>query len=191
METHMSKPVLLGISGSLRGGSYNTKLIREAARLFGPADFAEADLRLPLYDGDLEDAEGIPASVQRLADQIAGADAVIISTTEYNKAPSGVLKNALDWVSRTDGAPWKDKPVAIMSATGGRAGGERTQFALRLMMVPFQPNLLMGPEVLVGNTSDQFDASDRLTNARNAKALGALMKRLREAAGFPAAEAAA
>mgnify|MGYP003565576589 CR=1 FL=1 len=187
----MTKPVLLGISGSLRRGSYNRKLIREAARLFGPAEFAEADLRLPLYDGDLEEAEGIPASVQHLADGIAAADAVVISTTEYNKAPSGVLKNALDWVSRTDGNPWKDKPVAIMSATGGRAGGERTQFALRLMMVPFRPNLLMGPEVLVGNTSQQFDAEDRLINEQNAKALGALMKSLRKAAGFPATEAAA
>jgi chromate reductase len=72
---------------------------------------------------------GIPAEVQELADQIAAADAVIIAGPEYNKALSGVLKNALDWVSRTKGNPWRDKPVAIMSATGGRAGGERTQFS--------------------------------------------------------------
>lgn len=113
---------LLGISGALRKDSTNTKLIRQAARIFAPESFIEADLHLPLYDGDLEQAEGIPAHVQTLADQIANADAVIISTPEYNKALSGVLKNALDWVSRTDGSPWNGKPLAIMSAADGRAG---------------------------------------------------------------------
>jgi chromate reductase len=88
--------------------------------------------------------------VQALADAIARADAVMIAGPEYNKALSGVLKNALDWVSRTKGNPWRDKPVAIMSATGGRAGGERTQFSLRLCMMPFRANVLPGPEVLVG-----------------------------------------
>ena len=67
---------LLGISGSLRAESSNTKLMREALRLFGAAETAEADLRLPLYDGDLEAEEGIPAPVRRLADQIAAADAL-------------------------------------------------------------------------------------------------------------------
>ncbi|AHM03632.1 NADPH-dependent FMN reductase domain protein [Roseibacterium elongatum DSM 19469] len=153
--------------------------MREAARLFDPAEFAEGDLRFPLYDGDLEEAEGIPPEVQALADQIAQADAVVIAGPEYNKALSGVLKNALDWVSRTKGNPWKDKPVAIMSATGGRAGGERTQFSLRLAMVPFQPLILQGPEVLVGITDSQFDADGRLINEINLKALEALMARLR------------
>ena len=94
----MSQPTLLGLSGSLRQSATNRKLLREAARLFDPASFVEADLNLPLYDGDLEEGEGIPAAVKTLADQIAQADAVIISTPEYNKGPSGVLKNALDWV---------------------------------------------------------------------------------------------
>ena len=180
----MAKGRLLGISGSLRKGSYNSMLMREAARLFDPAEFTEADLRLPLYDGDLEKAEGIPAPVQRLADQIAAADAVVISTPEYNKAPSGVLKNALDWASRTDGKPWAGKPVAIMAATAGRAGGERTQFALRLMMVAFRPQILQGPEVLVGQNAGQFDEAGRLTNDRYEAALTELMGDLRAAAGL-------
>ncbi|XHE55279.1 NAD(P)H-dependent oxidoreductase [Phaeobacter sp. BS34] len=117
----MSDPKLLTISGSLRAGATNRKLLAEAARLFGPAEVTEADLNLPLYDGDDEQASGIPAAVQTLADQIGAADAVIISTPEYNGAPSGVLKNALDWVSRTSNKPWQDKPVAIMSAAAGRA----------------------------------------------------------------------
>ncbi|MBY6201751.1 NAD(P)H-dependent oxidoreductase [Maritalea mobilis] len=175
----MSSGRLLGICGSLRAGSYNRKLMLEAARLFDPAQFVVGNLRLPLYDGDLEDAEGIPPEVQALADQIAQADAVVIAGPEYNKALSGVLKNALDWVSRTKGNPWKDKPVAIMSAAGGRAGGERTQFSLRLALVPFQPLILQGPEVLVGNTDAQFDDEGRLINEINLKALEGLMMRLK------------
>lgn len=176
----MASGKLLGISGSLRAGSYNRKLLREAARLYDPAEFVEADLRLPLYDGDLEDAEGLPDGVLRLAEQIKAADAVIISGPEYNKAISGVLKNALDWVSRTKLAPWRDKPVAIMAATGGRAGGERTQWTLRLCLTPFRPRILPGPEVLVGNTDTQFDAEGRLVNDRYLAALGELMSDLRK-----------
>ncbi|MCT8159186.1 NADPH-dependent FMN reductase [Pseudoruegeria sp. SHC-113] len=172
-------PKLLLISGSLRAGSYNRKLLEEAARLFGEAEVVRADLRLPLYDGDLEDAEGIPAQVQALADQVAAADAVVISTPEYNKNLSGVLKNALDWVSRTKGGPWRGKPVAIVSATGGRAGGERAQNSLRLCLNPFRPHVLPGPEVLVGQCEEQFDAQGRLTNVRYEKALTELMSDLR------------
>ncbi|MFY0690587.1 MAG: NAD(P)H-dependent oxidoreductase [Paracoccaceae bacterium] len=175
----MSEFSLLGISGALRSGSYNRMLIREAARIGGATRYIEADLRLPLYDGDLEDAEGIPACVQTLADQIAAADAVVISTPEYNKGISGVLKNALDWVSRTKGSPWAGKPVAIMSATAGRSGGERTQFNLRLSLVAFRPRLLQGPEVLVGGNADQFDDAGRLTNDRYVAAVGQLMEALR------------
>lgn len=175
----MASGKLLGICGSLRAGSYNRKLLREAVRIYDPADYIEADLRLPLYDGDLEDAEGIPAAVQLLADQIAAADAVVISGPEYNKGLSGALKNALDWVSRTKGSPWRDKPVAIMAATGGRAGGERTQWTLRLCLTPFRPRLLAGPEVLVGNCSGQFDENGRLVNDRYEAALTELMAELR------------
>lgn len=178
----MSSGRLLGICGSLRAASFNRKLMMEAVRLFDPAEFRDGNLRLPLYDGDLETEHGIPPEVQALADEIAAADAVVIAGPEYNKALSGVLKNALDWVSRTKGNPWRDKPVAIVSATGGRAGGERTQFSLRLAMVPFRANVLPGPEVLVGLASEQFDAEGRLTNERNLAALEELMAALRAAA---------
>ena len=70
-------------------------LMLEARRIFNPAEFIDANIRFPLYDGDLEVAEGIPPVVQVLADQIATADAIIIVGPEYNKAMSGVLKNAL------------------------------------------------------------------------------------------------
>jgi chromate reductase len=178
----MSSLTLLGICGSLRTASWNRKLMLEAARLFDPAQFVDADLRLPLYDGDLEEAEGIPPAVQRLADQIAAADAVVIAGPEYNKAISGVLKNALDWVSRTDGTPWRDKPVAIMSAAAGRAGGERTQMTLRLSLLAFRPRLLQGPEVMVAGPARAFDDDGRLTDTRAAGLLAELMDELRSAA---------
>ncbi|WP_170345627.1 MULTISPECIES: NADPH-dependent FMN reductase [Ruegeria] len=180
----MSQPTLLGLSGSLRQNATNRKLLREAARLFDPASFVEADLNLPLYDGDLEDGEGIPEVVQTLANQIAQADAVIISTPEYNKGPSGVLKNALDWVSRTQGNPWADKPVAVMSAAAGRAGGERAQMILRACMVPFQPRILQGPEIHLANSSNEFDDQGRLRSDRYEKSLHDLMQKLRAQAGF-------
>jgi chromate reductase len=170
---------LLGISGSLRKASTNTLLVRNAAEIFGADDFSLADINLPLYDGDLEEAEGIPASVQKLSDQIAAADAVIISTPEYNKAISGSLKNALDWVSRTKGGPWNSKPVAIMSAAAGRAGGERAQFSLRLAMMAFRPDILQGPEVLLANSSNEFDENGKLTGEIYIKMLTELMDTLR------------
>lgn len=180
----MSEPILLGLSGSLRKNATNRKLMREAARLFEPGSFVEADLNLPLYDGDLEAEDGIPASVQTLADQIAQAHAVVISSPEYNKGPSGVLKNALDWVSRTEGNPWKDKPVAVMSAAAGRAGGERAQMILRAFMVPFQTRILQGPEIHLANSSNEFDENGQLSNERYEKSLHTLMQKLRSEAGF-------
>ena len=179
----MTEPVLLGLCGSLRRGATNRLLIREAARLFGPAHFAEADLNLPLYDGDAEDLSGIPEAGQALAGQIAGADAVVISTPEYNKGLSGVLKNALDWVSRTSGSPWRDKPVAVMSAAAGRSGGERAQTTLRACMVSFQPRILRGPEVHIAASSREFDENGRLKSEAYTNTLRKLMQKLRGEAG--------
>ncbi|KIC14244.1 NADPH-dependent FMN reductase [Leisingera sp. ANG-Vp] len=175
----MTDPVLLTMSGSLRREATNRKLLAEAVRVFGPATVAEADLNLPLYDGDAEAAEGIPPAVQALADQIAAADAVIVSTPEYNKGPSGVLKNALDWVSRTEGNPWADKPVAIMSAAAGRAGGEQAQALLRGFLVPFQPRLITGPGVHLAGSGKEFDETGRLTSEHYEGTLTRLMQKLR------------
>ena len=179
----MGKYTLLGISGSLRSEATNTKLLREAARLFDPETYLQADLNMPLYDGDAEQASGTPEAVQNLARQIGDADAVIISTPEYNKGPSGVLKNALDWVSRVDGNPWADKPVAVMSAAAGRAGGERAQAVLRSFMVPFQPRVLQGPEVHLASSSSEFDENGQLKGELYLKTLRTLMDKLRSEAG--------
>ena len=176
---------LLGIPGALRQASTNRLLLAEARRLFGQAHHTEADLRLPLYDGDLEEATGIPPGVQTLADQIAVADAVVIATPEYNKCFPGVLKNALDWVSRTKGAPFRDKPVAIVSAADGRGGGDRAQFALRLALTAFRPRLLTGPEVMVADSAHAFTPDGRLSEPRYVNDLTDLMTQLRSAATRP------
>ncbi|MEM7319134.1 MAG: NAD(P)H-dependent oxidoreductase [Pseudomonadota bacterium] len=178
----MSELTLLGVPGSLRREATNRKLLREAARLFGPDSFAEADLRFPLYDGDDEASTGVPPAVQHLADQIAAADAVIISTPEYNSGPSGVLKNALDWVSRVDGNPWAGKPVAVISAAAGRSGGALAQATLRSFMVPFQPHVVAGPAVHLAASSGEFDENGRLKSERYAQTLEKLMANLRMAA---------
>jgi chromate reductase len=170
---------LMVIVGALRAASTNRLLAAEAVAAFGPAEVTWGDLRLPLYDEDLEDAEGIPPEVQRLADQVAAADAVVIATPEYNKALPGVLKNALDWISRTKGAPFRDRPVAILSAADGRAGGERAQFSLRLALNAFRPRLLTGPEVMVPHSRAAFDAAGRLTDDRTRAQVAALMAALR------------
>lgn len=169
---------LLTISGSLRAGSFNRKLLTEAVNLFGLADRVDADLNLPLYDGDLEDRDGLPAAVIRLADQIAAADAVIIASPEYNKAITGVLKNALDWISRDKRGVFKDKPVAVMSANAGRTGGETGQYMLRSCLVPLRARVLAGPGVMIANAAKEFETG-RLDNERYLNTLGELMDRLR------------
>lgn len=178
---------LLGIPGALRAASTNRLLLAEARRAFGEAIQTEADLRLPLFDEDLEIAQGFPESVLRLHGQIKAADAIVIATPEYNKALPGVLKNALDWVSRVPGAAWRDKPVAILSAADGRAGGERSQFSLRLCLTPFRPRLLPGPEVLIAHSRSAFDAEGRLIDERYRKSLNELMALLRAEAQRTAA----
>lgn len=173
--------MLLGLCGSLRAKSLNRTLMHEAARIYG-GPFEEANLRLPLYDGDLEDRDGVPQEVLSLSEQIKAAEAVLVVTPEYNQSFSGVLKNALDWVSRTKGGPWRDKPVAIMSAAAGRTGGARAQYALRLAMTPFRPKLLLGPEVLVAGAAKEFDAEGHLTGDLYIKSLTELMDDLKTAA---------
>lgn len=156
--------MLLGLSGSLRDDSVNTRLLREIGRHWGD-DFDMADIRFPLFDADLQDRAGIPPEVQAVADAIDRAEAVAISTPEYNQSLSGVLKNALDWISRVQGKPWNDKPVAIMSAASGRSGGARAGYALRLAMTPFRPRML-GREIMLADARNQFDENGRLISER-------------------------
>lgn len=177
----MTRPVLLLIPGALRKGSFNRLLLAEAARAFGEAEVIEADLDLPLYDGDLEEAGGVPDKVQALVAQIRGADAVVIGAPEYNKGISGVLKNALDWVSRVPDGAFRDKPVVVVSAAAGRTGGEAAQFMTLACLTPFQPRLMPGPMVLIADAMNAFDAEGRLRDETSRSLLAERMARLRAA----------
>jgi chromate reductase len=174
----MSDPKLLTICGSLRAGSFNRKLLAEAVTQFGPADLSDANLRLPLFDGDLQAEHGIPDEVETLAQQIRDADGIIISSPEYNKGITGVLKNALDWISRVEGAVFKDKPVALMSAANGRSGGETAQYMTRACLIPLQPRLINGNFVLIAAASREFE-NGALENERYLANVQALMQSLR------------
>ena len=170
---------MVALCGSLRAASCNRMLMNEAGRVWG-GPWAEASIRFPLYDGDLEEAKGIPPEVTMTAEELRAADAVILVTPEYNQSLSGPLKNALDWISRVKGpSPFRDKPVAILSAADGRAGGARAQYALRLAITSVRPRLLSGPEVGIAHASQEFDAEGRLLSERYLKALTELMGALR------------
>lgn len=177
----MSDLTLLSLCGSLRSISTNQFLLNEAARQFGECTYIQGDIRLPLYDGDIETSDGIPAEVETLAKQIFDADAVILASPEYNKGISGALKNALDWVSRVDGNPWDQKPIALMSAAAGRSGGERAYVMMRDCLAPLRANIINGPEVNLAQSGSQWDEDGRLTNERTLANLQTLMQRLRSA----------
>ena len=142
---------ILGISGSLRRGSLNRSLLRAAAELVPANTQLElADISdLPLYDWDVEQETGFPASVQRFRDQIDAVDAVLIATPEYNNSVPGALKNAIDWASRGGpDSPLTRKPAAIMGAAG-RLGSVRAQMHLRTILMHNDLQVVQNPEVLV------------------------------------------
>lgn len=171
---------LLAISGSLRAASHNTQLLHEAVRLFGECSAEFGDLNLPLFNEELE-AGGLPDSVLTLSEQIRTADAVIFATPEYNKMIPGLLKNALDWISRDKPQPLVGKPVSLMSAAAGRTGGESSQFTLRHALVSFNVNLLPSAGFALASASNGFDADGHLNDAAQQKTLTAQMDRLKQA----------
>jgi chromate reductase len=151
--------VVLGISGSLRKDSFNTALLRAAVALAPPSmTIEEADIRdVPLYDEDTR-TRGWPPAVERLRSRLAAADAVLIVTPEYNYSIPGVLKNAIDWVSRGERQPLADKPLAIMGASGGLSGTMRAQYDLRKIAVFLDMHPLNKPEVFVRSAAEKFES---------------------------------
>lgn len=156
---------VLGISGSLRKGSYNTALLQEAKKLLPEHMTLEIfDIsQIPMYNEDVRE-QGFPKPVQQLRDRIMAADALLIATPEYNYNIPGVLKNAFDWASRPPNPPLNDKPVAIMGATTGMFGTVRAQLALRQVFVFANMHPLNKPEVLVTMAKEKFDANGNLTD---------------------------
>jgi chromate reductase len=185
----VSEPIrILAISGSLRERSFNRALLRAAAELTPPGvELVEADLsHLPHYHGDVE-ASGAPQAVEELRAAVREADGVLLATPEYNRGTSGVLKNAIDWLSRpalVSVLRWK--PVAVMGATTGRGGTRRAQQQVRDALHFPGAVVVDGPEVAIALARDSFDEEGgRLVDGDARAAVAGLMEALVEAAGAP------
>ena len=155
---------VVGISGSLRKGSYNTALLRAAMELAPPEMSVEiVDLSpLPIFHPDRE--HPLPQSVVEFRARLTQADAVLIATPEYNASISSALKNAIDWASRPPQSPLNGKPVAIMGASTGLFGTLRAQLHLRQILVHVGALPLGKPEVLVARAEQAFDSNGRLAD---------------------------
>ena len=163
---------VLGISGSLRKGSFNTAVLRAAVELAPEGMTIEtAVIRdIPLYDEDLR-VEGLPGPVSAFRERIAAADALLIVTPEYNYSLPGVLKNAIDWASRPPAQPFAGKPLAIMGASGGPSGTMRAQYHLRQVAVFLDMHPLNKPEVFVRSAAERIDAEGKLTDEPTRKVI--------------------
>jgi chromate reductase len=164
----MDKPfTILGIAGSLRQQSYNKGALRAAAQVVPPGVALEIfEINgIPPFSED--DEESPPAKGAELKKRIREADAILISTPEYNYSIPGVLKNAIDWASRPYGdSAWFGKPVAIMGASIGGFGTARAQYHLRQCFVFLNMFPLNQPEVMISNASERFDAEGNLKDEK-------------------------
>jgi len=156
---------ILGICGSLRKASYNMAALRACQDLMpdGMTLHIASIHDLPMYNDDLLDA-GMPEPVQRIRNEIAAADGLLIATPEYNFSLPPVLKNVIDWASRPPNQAFQDKPVAMFSGTPGLLGGARVQYDLRRILTQLWAYPLPRPEVFIGAVHTKFDAQGRLTD---------------------------
>jgi len=173
---------IVAFAGSLRKQSYNRQLLRIAEQLL--PDNASMEIlnldEIPMFNADLE-KNGFPLAVQTFRSAIKNADAILISTPEYNISIPGVLKNALDWASRGENGgpgPLNNKPAAIMGA-GGRTATARSQSHLRQIINHLNVYAINKPEVLISMVPNQpFDAAGNLTDLVAIKLIEELLQNL-------------
>ena len=161
---------IIGLSGSLRAGSYNTALLHAAAELMpaGTALIVKTIHGIPLYDGDLEAAEGIPSAVVELGKAIAEADGLLLATPEYNNSIPGPFKNAIDWLSRLpdEVAPvFAGKPVAVIGASPGGFGTLLAQDAWLTVLRTLATLPWFGARLPVSRAAGLFDSEGKLIDA--------------------------
>jgi NAD(P)H-dependent FMN reductase len=161
---------LIGISGSLRRGSYNTALLRTAAEVMpaGSQLVVKTLHGIPLYDGDLEAAEGIPPAAAALKGEIVACDGVLLVTPEYNNSIPGVFKNAIDWLSRPPADTKRvfgDKPFALIGASPGNFGTTLSQAAWLPVLRTLGTRAWFGGRLAVARAGSVFDAAGTLQDA--------------------------
>jgi len=160
---------ILMFAASFRKDSLNKKLIRNAHKMI-PAGHELIlrefnDFHMPLYDGDLETSSGIPDGGKKMIEAIQGAQAIIISSPEYNFGIPGTLKNAIDWTSRMSPVPWNGKQVLLMGASPGMVGTNRGLWEVRKALEAL--SAFVYPEMLgVAQAHKAFDQNDQLTEPR-------------------------
>ncbi len=161
---------LIGLSGSLRRGSFNTSLLRAAATLLPPD--VTFDLRtlhdIPLYNADIETSEGIPASVVALKEAIAAAQGVLLATPEYNNGIPGVFKNGIDWLSRPSEdikRVFGNKPFALMGASPGGFGTILSQAAWLPVLRTLGTRPWFGGRLLVSKAQTVFGETGALQDS--------------------------
>jgi chromate reductase, NAD(P)H dehydrogenase (quinone) len=161
---------IVGLCGSLRAGSYNSALLRAAAELV-PDNWRleiESIRDIPLYNADVEAAQGIPAAVARIKDAIAGADGLLLASPEYNNSLPGVAKNAVDWLTRPDGDSarvFSRRPVAVIGASPGSFGTILAQSAWLPVFRTLGADFWAGGRLIVSRAGQAFDAGGRITDA--------------------------
>jgi chromate reductase, NAD(P)H dehydrogenase (quinone) len=175
-----SRIKLLGISGSLRAQSYNSGALSVVGSVL-PEDmeFDVANLSdLPFYNADVEQ-RGFPAAVENFRRIVAAADALIFAVPEYNFSVPGVLKNALEWLSRPPNPPTNGKPCAVFGASVSPLGTARGQFHFRHICVSLNMIAVNAPHVDIANAKTKFDAQGRLTDQASIDLIGQLVGELR------------
>jgi chromate reductase len=176
----LSRIKLLGISGSLRAQSYNSGALSVVGSVL-PEDveFDVASLSdLPFYNADVEQ-RGFPAAVESFRRSVAAADALIFAVPEYNFSVPGVLKNALEWLSRPPNPPTNGKPCAMFGASVSPLGTARGQFHFRHICVSLNMIAVNAPHVDITNAKTKFDAQGRLTDQASIDLMRQLVGELR------------